>query len=138
MIKASGLPTDMPSLMQSPIKEAEPPPATVADERQEFKGRTVRGALAALTGQEATFLLRLGSMMILARLLSPRDFGLVAMATSVTGFLIIFQDAGLSAAAIQTPSISRGQASILFWINLLLGGFLALFCIVTAPALAAF
>jgi PST family polysaccharide transporter len=78
------------------------------------------------------------SIMVLARLLSPRDFGLVAMATAVTGFLVIFQDAGLSTAAIQSPSISRSQTSMLFWINLALGGCLTLFCAALAPFLAAF
>jgi PST family polysaccharide transporter len=80
----------------------------------------------------------MGSLMVLARLLSPRDFGLAAMATAVTGFLILFQDAGLSTAAIQSPSISRGQASMLFWINLALGGCLTLFCAALAPFLATF
>ena len=104
----------------------------------DFKGRTARGALASLTGQGANFVLRLGSMMVLARLLSPRDFGLVGMATAVTGFLILFQDFGLSAAAVQSPSISRVQSSTLFWINLAIGGFLALFCAAMAPLLANF
>jgi PST family polysaccharide transporter len=80
----------------------------------------------------------MGSMMVLARLLSPRDFGLVAMATAITGFLIFFQDFGLSTAAVQSPSISRAQTSMLFWINLSIGVFLALLCILTAPLLAAF
>jgi len=97
-----------------------------------------RGALASIAGQGTNFVLRMGSMMILARLLSPRDFGLVGMATAVTGFLILFQDAGLAAAAIQSPSISRTQTSTLFWINLIVGGCLALLCAMAAPLLAAF
>jgi PST family polysaccharide transporter len=77
-------------------------------------------------------------MMILARLLSPRDFGLVAMATAITGFLVYFQDFGLSTAAVQSPSITREQTSMLFWINLSIGIFLTLLCVLTAPLLAAF
>jgi len=117
----------------------EEPKQTEADhieaDHVDFKGRTARGAFASIVGQVSNFALRIGSMMILARLLSPRDFGLVGMATAVTGFLIIFQDAGLSTAAIQSPSISRAQASALFWINLSVGAGLAFFCMVTAPLL---
>jgi O-antigen/teichoic acid export membrane protein len=120
----------------------EEPKQTEADhieaDHVDFKGRTARGAFASIVGQVSNFALRIGSMMILARLLSPRDFGLVGMATAVTGFLIIFQDAGLSTAAIQSPSISRAQASALFWINLSVGAGLAFFCMVTAPLLARF
>ena len=114
------------------IKETDP-----AD-HHDFKGKTTRGAFASLTGQVLNFVLRIGSMMALARLLSPRDFGLVGMATAVTGFLILFQDAGLSTAAVQIPSISRAQISMLFWINLAVGGLLFLFCAGTAPLLASF
>ena len=107
-------------------------------EHADFKGRTARGAFASIAGQGINFVLRMGSMMVLARLLSPRDFGLVGMATAITGFLILFQDAGLSAAAIQSASISKEQTSILFWINLGIGLFLFLLCASTAPFLAAF
>jgi O-antigen/teichoic acid export membrane protein len=124
--------------MKSSLKEIEPSSEAVHHDHPEFKSRTARGALASLTGQGGIFILRLASMMIMARLLSPRDFGLVGMATAITGFLILFQDAGLSSAAIQSPSLTRGGASMLFWINLALGGCLALFCILTAPLLAAF
>src|SRR6201987_4110550 len=117
------------------VKEIDPRSET---EHRDFKGRTTRGALASIFGQAFNFVLRMGSMMVLARLLSPRDFGLVGMATAITGFLILFQDAGLSTAAVQSPSISRAQTSNLFWINLIVGGCLAFFCAVTAPPLAAF
>jgi O-antigen/teichoic acid export membrane protein len=104
----------------------------------DFKRKTARGALAAIFGQGTNFVLRMSSMVVMARLLSPRDFGLVGMATAVTGFLVIFQDFGLSAAAIQAPSLSREQTSNLFWINLAIGTTLALFCAAMAPFLAAF
>ena len=55
----------------------------------DLKAKTIRGGLARLFGQGATFLLRLGSLMVLARLLGPRDFGLVGMVTAFTGVLIL-------------------------------------------------
>ena len=108
------------------------------DSHTEFKRKTARSAFASIGGQGINFILRMGSMMVMARLLSPRDFGLVGMATAVTGFLTLFQDAGLSAAAIQAPKISKEQTSVLFWINVALGTFLALLCVIAAPFLARF
>jgi PST family polysaccharide transporter len=115
-----------------------PPPPPPPDHHPDLKRKTTRGGLAALTGQGTNFLLRMISLVTLARLLSPRDFGLVGMVTAVTGILTYFQDAGLSAAAVQTPTLSRTQMSTLFWINVGIGTFLAGVCILLAPVLAAF
>jgi hypothetical protein len=58
--------------------------------------------------------------MILARLLGPKDFGLVGMVTAFTGVLTLFRDFGLSAAAVQHTTVTEEQISTLFWINILL------------------
>ncbi len=73
------------------------------------------------------------STVILARLLSPSDFGLVAMATMMTGLLARFKDGGLSLATIQHPDITHGQLSNLFWINVAMGCALTLICVALAP-----
>jgi O-antigen/teichoic acid export membrane protein len=44
---------------------------------KDLKQRTIRGGAAKFCSQGANFLLRMGSLMILARLLDPKDFGLV-------------------------------------------------------------
>jgi O-antigen/teichoic acid export membrane protein len=103
-----------------------------------LKRRTIRGALVSTFGQGASFVLRIGSMAVLARLLDPVDFGLVAMVTACTGFLELFRDFGLSMATIQRASISQAQLSMLFWINLAVGGLLAALCAASAPLLVAF
>src|SRR5262249_10497784 len=48
-----------------------------------LRTRTVRGALASTIAQAANIVLRTGSMIVLSRLVVPRDFGLVAMVTAV-------------------------------------------------------
>src|SRR6185503_13170475 len=88
--------------------------------------------------QATTFIVRMGSMMILARLLLKEDFGLVNMVTAFTGFLGLFRDAGLSMATVQRASITDAQTSTLFWINLAVGVLLAGLALVAAPILAAF
>lgn len=76
--------------------------------------------------------------MILARLLSPADFGLVGMVMAFTGVLTLFRDFGLSAAAVQRANVTEEQLSTLFWINLVVGVVLGLLAVGCAPAIAAF
>src|SRR5689334_2452300 len=56
----------------------------------DLKGRSVRGGLATLTSQGAQFLISTASTVVLARLLTPADFGLVAMVTAITGLAAAF------------------------------------------------
>jgi O-antigen/teichoic acid export membrane protein len=105
---------------------------------EDLKGRAVRGGLARLCGQAGTLVLRVGFMVIMARLLNPEDFGLVAMVTVVTGVFEIFTTAGLSLATIQRVTVSHEQISGLFWVNILVGAVLCMVCLATAPLLVAF
>lgn len=75
---------------------------------------------------------------VLARLLSPRDFGLVAMAMTVSGFLQVFKEAGLSTATVQREDITDAQVSNLFWINLGVSGLASMAMAVSAPLIAQF
>ena len=105
---------------------------------KDLKEKTIRGGLARLCAQGADFTLRLLSLMVMARLLGPKDFGLVGMVTAFTGVLILFRDFGLSAAAIQRPIVTEEQKSTLFWINVLFGAGLVLLTMAMAPLIAAF
>jgi O-antigen/teichoic acid export membrane protein len=105
---------------------------------KDLKEKTIRGGLARLCAQGANFFLRLGSLMVLARLLGPKDFGLVGMVTAFTGVLMLFRDFGLSAAAIQRTNVTDEQISTLFWINMVVGVLLGLLAVAGAPAIAAF
>src|SRR6266852_2556432 len=100
---------------------------------EDLKAKTIRGGFARLCAQAADFLLRLGSLMVLARLLGPLDFGLVGMVTAFTGVLDLFRDFGLSSAAIQRTTVTDEQISTLFWINILVGAILALVAVAMAP-----
>ena len=78
----------------------------------------------------------MASAMILARLLSPEEFGLVAMATVFSPLLRLFREGGLSTATVQQHQITQAQVSNLFWINTALGAAVALLCAALAPAVA--
>ena len=88
----------------------------------DLKGRAISGGLVTTSAQAVQFALTLGSTMVLARLLHPRDFGLVAMVVSVIGFLRVLKDLGLSTATVQRGAITHAQVSNLFWINAGLSG----------------
>jgi O-antigen/teichoic acid export membrane protein len=105
---------------------------------EDLKTKTIRGGLARICAQGATFFLRVGSLMVLARLLGPKDFGLVGMVTAFTGVLTLFRDFGLSSAAVQHATVTEEQISTLFWINILLGLLLMAVTFAMAPAIAAF
>ena len=104
----------------------------------DLKGKAVRGGVARLFGQAAAMAVRLLYLGISARLLSPNDFGLVAMVIVVTGFFDLFTSAGLSLATVQKAEVTDQQISQLFWINILVGSVLALLCVICAPFIADF
>jgi len=104
---------------------------------KDLKRKTALGVLLSTGAQVGTLVLRAGSFMILARLLLKEDFGLVNMVTAVTGFLGIFRD-GLSMATIQRVSVTGAQTSTVFWVNVIVGGLLALLTAIAAPILVAF
>jgi len=81
---------------------------------------------------------QLGALVVLARLLPPHAFGLLAMVAAVSAILDLIKDFGLSAATIQKQDISHDQVSALFWINAVMGAMLAVLLFAGAPLLAAF
>jgi PST family polysaccharide transporter len=103
-----------------------------------LKEKTIRGGAAKFIGQVVSLLLRLGTLVALARIIGPGDFGLLAMVTAVTGVFDIFTTGGLSAATIQKADLSHAQISTLFWINMAIGALLAVLCVASGPLLVAF
>jgi len=97
-----------------------------------------RGALVTMGGQACKILLQFGGIVVLARLLSPGDYGLLAMVTAIVGVGEVLRDFGLSAATVQARSVSPQQRSNLFWINSAIGLLLAVTVFAAAPAIAAF
>ncbi|MFH1680970.1 MAG: lipopolysaccharide biosynthesis protein, partial [Candidatus Eisenbacteria bacterium] len=106
------------------------------DLREDLRRRSVRAGLLTFVSIGGRFALVVGSTMILARLLTPRDFGLVAMVASVTGFVAIVRDFGLSTAAVQSERLDHPSASSLFWVNVFVALSLAILTALAAPLIA--
>jgi len=104
----------------------------------DFKGLALRGGVVKVGAKAADFLLKMGSLMVLARLLEPTDFGIVGMVTAITGVLSLFKEFGLSVATIQRATITDEQTSTLFWINIVVGAILGIASLAIAPLVAAF
>ncbi|MCC4248613.1 MULTISPECIES: lipopolysaccharide biosynthesis protein [Microbacterium] len=84
-------------------------------------GAAARGAAHSLLAQFLRFVIQFGALMVLARLLTPGDYGTVALVTSITGLALLLADFGLSSAAIQARDITHQQKSNLFWLNTVVG-----------------
>jgi PST family polysaccharide transporter len=104
----------------------------------DLKRRSVRGGFATVSAQGLKFVIQTATTMVMARLLSPQDFGLQGMMVALTGFLALFQEGGLGTATIQRLEVTHEQTSTLFWINTALGTILGLLCVALAPLVVSF
>lgn len=100
--------------------------------------RATRGALVTLGGQGVRITVQLLGVVLLARLLSPADFGVTAMVLAVIGIAEIIRDFGLTSAAVQARTLTVGQRTNLLWINTGIGASLTVIVCALAPLIALF
>jgi len=100
--------------------------------------RGVRASGHVLAFSLARFGVQLLSLTVLARLLSPTDYGLMGMIATATGFAALFRDMGLSTATIQNPRVSHADVNDAFWINTAAGTGLAVLLGLLSPLVASF
>lgn len=86
-----------------------------------LKAAAAEGAKWSAVSAATNAVTQFAQLAILARLLSPSDFGLVAIVTVILGFAQTYLDMGVSAAIIQRQHISRDQLSSLYWLNVFCG-----------------
>ena len=102
-----------------------------------LKARIRKGMMHAAVFRIAAQVLNLGSTVVLARLLSPGDYGLVALCTSINGFAAILTELGLAAAVVHTRFVTEKLLSTAFWLNAVSGLALTLIISACAPLIAA-
>lgn len=108
------------------------------DVRADLRERSVRSGLVTIGAQAIQLVTGVGSVMVLARLLTPADFGLLAMANSLVLFVDQIRSGGLSMATVQKEDATHRQVSALFWLNVWLQVLVAGGVVLSAPALAWF
>lgn len=103
-----------------------------------LRGRAARGGAITLLTQLLRVAIQLGGMIILARLIAPQYFGLIAMVLAIAGIAEIFRDFGLSQSALRRTDLTHQQRSNLFWLNTLLGLILGLLLFCLSWSIASF
>src|SRR5215207_2888265 len=111
---------------------------TTSHLKHDLGRRSVKSGVLTLSSQALKFVLGMGSMIVLARLLTPTDYGIVGMVAIVLNFAVMFQYLGLSRATVQWPELNHRQVTNLFWINLGLSTVIALLVIGISPLIALF
>ena len=94
------------------------------DDHKELKDlgrRALRGGFVSVAMQYGNGVLQIIAAIVLARLLAPEDFGLVAIVTVLTSFAPVIIDFGLGDATAQRIKITPGQVSSLFWLSTAIG-----------------
>src|SRR5271168_3419164 len=92
----------------------------------------------AIAGSAGNFAVGIGSVVILARLLTPSDFGIVTMVTTFSLLLSSFGLNGFTEAILQREEVTHFLASNLFWINVGCGFLLTLGFAALGPLVARF
>jgi len=122
---------------------AETERVSAADPLQDSQGgtlrhRSLRGGVLTMGSQFVKFVLQIVSTAVLARLLTPSDYGLFTMVAALVGFANLLKDLGLSTATVQKETISQAEVSALFWINVLAGVVVTLVLALCAPLVVAY
>jgi PST family polysaccharide transporter len=103
-----------------------------------LKGKAMRGAGVTIFASGLSFFVHIFSTVILARLLTPSDFGLIAMVTAFSLLLQNFGVNGFSEAIIQKDVINHKLISTLFWVNAAISASLTIIFMLLAPVIAWF
>lgn len=87
---------------------------------------SARSALTSVAGRGVNMVVQFASTIVLARILSPHDFGLVAMVTAFVLFAPVFVDLGTADATTRKSKITDAEISTMFWLNVAIGAILTI------------
>ncbi len=102
-------------------------------ENQSLTRQASRGAAWSLASNISVSAISFLGTAILARILTPKDFGLMGMAVLVTSIVGLFGNFGLSAALVQKKDATDEDYSTAFWVNCAAGVALMIICVLGAP-----
>jgi PST family polysaccharide transporter len=105
---------------------------------ENLRKKTLVGGAVFVGSKTIRYVIQICGTIVLARILFPEDFGMIAMVTAITGFFDVFKDAGLGMATIQKKEITHEQMSTLFWFISMISFLLMLCIFATSPVVAWF
>ncbi len=103
-----------------------------------MRRRATSGVVKTGLSQGARLIIQFVSAVALSRLLTPSEFGVLAMAAPVVAFAAMFQDLGLTQAVVQKPTLTQAEISALFFVSLGMSIALALALAALSPVVSAF
>lgn len=104
----------------------------------DFRKRTINALSWSLGSKFTSQAISIVFGIVLARLLVPEDFGLIAMVMVLMGFAGLLADVGLGAALIQKKDVNDNHYSSVFWLNTVIGIVLTILMVILSPLIAAF
>jgi polysaccharide transporter, PST family len=106
--------------------------------REDFGRRSLRGGMVSIGARIINGLVQIASVVVLARLLSPEDYGLVSMVGAIIGIAPLLIDLGTRDAVVQHWRITEQEISTLFWMTFALGCGFAVLAAASGPLIARF
>ncbi len=106
--------------------------------KADLGARAARGGVVTFAWHGLKFIVGITATAIMARLLTPQDYGLIGMVAVFTSFMSMLKDMGLSLATVQKHEINHREISNLFWVNVALSLLIALLTALSAPLIARF
>lgn len=103
-----------------------------------LKTQTIRGIKWTSLARGSQQILQIVITVVLARLLAPEDFGILAMAVVFTGLIAVFNDFGIGSAVIQNQELTKEELSSIFWFSVCIGLIATLFTVAISPLIAKF
>ncbi len=104
----------------------------------QLKSDTIKGIKWNLINKVIAQIFSLAFAVVLARLLTPHEFGLVAMVTVILGIIKVIHSFGLGEALIQKEEITETELSSVFWVNVFLGIIFTSIAFLAAPFISKF
>ena len=104
--------------------------------KSNLKSHAIKGAGVTVFGNTTMYFIQMLGTVILARLLTPEDFGLVAMVLAIYVFFKMARNLGLIDATIQREDINHKQISSLFWVNVIFSICLTGIFMIFSPVIA--
>jgi len=103
-----------------------------------LRQKTLSGISWSFAARLLSQLIKYAILIVLARLLTPQDFGLIGMVAVFIGFLALFTELGFTAALVQRETVTEQHLSSIFWTNVAASTLMMLLLILLAPLIAAF
>lgn len=110
----------------------------IAAPTDRLRSRVLHGVVFVGIGQAVRIAVQFISIIVMSRLLAPKDFGVIAMIWPLIAFVNLLQGMGLSSAVANAREVTYSQLSTVFWINVGISTALCILIALSAPLASAF